>query len=139
MTLKVLGGDTRQVHALLTLQATIDLDAVFGVRVGGPSDRGRALHALHRRSAGTTYVAESATVHNCRMMVRQLGGWATDRMALDRRLIICHGGLLRPQQLDLYLIDDVVEAVQIGVGQAVLYRAATFALHAHRITSVTHG
>lgn len=142
MTLKILGGDARQVdRALLTLQTAVDLNAVFGIRVGGPGDRGRALHALHRRGAGTTHVAESAAVRSCRMMMRHFGGRTTHRMALDRRLIVCYGaprGLLRPQQLDLHLIDDVVEAVQIGVGQGVLHRAAALALHAYRVARVTH-
>lgn len=143
VTLKVLGGDARQVnHALLTLQTAVDLNAVLGIRVGGPGDRGRALHALHRRGAGTAHVAESAAVCGCRMMMRQLGGRTTHWMALNWRLIVRRGAprrLLRPQQLDLHLINDVVEAVQVGVRQGVLHRAAALALHADRVARVTHG
>lgn len=134
VTAKVFRGDTRQIGTLLALQTAVDFDTDFGVRVRRGDDRGRALHALHRRGARTAYVTQSRW-----MMMRQF--WTADRMALERHLIVGldAGGLLRPQQLDLHLIDDVVEAVQIRVRQSVLHRVAAFALQADRVAGVAHG
>jgi len=146
MALKVFSSDTRQIgNAFLVLEAAVDLDAKLGIGVGRRDDRGCALHALHRCGARTTRVTQSAAGHDRRMMMSRLGGRATDRMAPDRRLFVrldpsvIARRFLRPQQFDLHPIDDVVEPVQIGLGQSVLHRAAAFALHANRIAGIAHG
>lgn len=97
MTFEVLGGDARQIGALFALQSAIDLDADLGVRVRGGRDRGRTLDALHRGGTGATHVPQSGASYS--RIVMQVGGWAADRMILDRQLIVRLGapGLLRPE------------------------------------------
>lgn len=46
---------------------------------------------------------------------------------------------MRPQKFDLHPTDDVVEAVQVGVTQYVLDRAAALTLRADRVAGVAYG